>query len=103
MTEKIKHQTGMEGAPHVGSLSNLCPFGGHGSHFNRSAPTWLDSITNSVDLSDEFEQTLGDSGGQRSLACCSPWGHSDSDRTGRLDSNPKLGDWVLGSQPRRCC
>ena len=23
----------------------------------------------------EFEQTLGDSGGQRSLACCSPWGH----------------------------
>ena len=22
----------------------------------------------------EFEQTLGDSGGQRSLACCSPWG-----------------------------
>ena len=23
----------------------------------------------------EFEQTLGDSGGQRRLACCSPWGH----------------------------
>ena len=23
----------------------------------------------------EFVQTLGDSGGQRSLACCSPWGH----------------------------
>ena len=22
----------------------------------------------------EFEQTLGDTGGQRSLACCSPWG-----------------------------
>ena len=22
----------------------------------------------------EFEQTLGDSGGQGSLACCSPWG-----------------------------
>ena len=22
----------------------------------------------------EFEQTLGDSGGQRKLACCSPWG-----------------------------
>ena len=22
----------------------------------------------------EFEQTLGDSGGQRSLVCCSPWG-----------------------------
>ena len=23
----------------------------------------------------EFEQTWGDSEGQRSLACCSPWGH----------------------------
>ena len=23
----------------------------------------------------EFEQTLGNSGGQRSLGCCSPWGH----------------------------
>ena len=23
----------------------------------------------------EFEQTLGDSGGQKSLACCSPWDH----------------------------
>ena len=23
----------------------------------------------------EFEQTLGDSEGEGSLACCSPWGH----------------------------
>ena len=23
----------------------------------------------------EFEQTLGDTEGQRSLVCCSPWGH----------------------------
>ena len=29
----------------------------------------------------EFEQTPGDCGGQRSLACCSPWGHRKSDRT----------------------
>ena len=29
----------------------------------------------------EFEQTLGDSGGQKSLACCSPWGHKESDMT----------------------
>ena len=29
----------------------------------------------------EFEQTLGDSEGQRSLACCSPWGHKESDMT----------------------
>ena len=29
----------------------------------------------------EFEQTLGDSGGQGSLACCSSWGHRESDMT----------------------
>ena len=29
----------------------------------------------------KFEQTLGDSEGQRSLACCSPWGHKESDMT----------------------
>ena len=29
----------------------------------------------------EFEKTLGDSEGQRCLACCSPWGHKESDRT----------------------
>ena len=27
----------------------------------------------------EFEQTVGDSEGQGSLACCSPWGHRESD------------------------
>ena len=27
----------------------------------------------------EFEQTLGDSEGQRSLACCSPCGHKQLD------------------------
>ena len=29
----------------------------------------------------EFEQTLGDSGGQRSLAYCSPWGGKQLDVT----------------------
>ena len=29
----------------------------------------------------EFEQTLGDSEGQGSLACCSPWGRKESDTT----------------------
>ena len=29
----------------------------------------------------EFEQTLGDSEWQRSLACYSPWGHKESDMT----------------------
>ena len=31
---------------------------------------WLESITDSVDMS---LHTLGDSVGQESLACCSPW------------------------------
>ena len=29
----------------------------------------------------EFEQTPGDGEGQRSLACCSPWGRKESDTT----------------------
>ena len=29
----------------------------------------------------EFERTPGDSEGQGSLACCSPWGRKESDRT----------------------
>ena len=32
-----------------------------------------------------FEQTLGDSEGQGSLACCSPWGRKESDTTERLN------------------
>ena len=34
----------------------------------------------------EFEQTPGDSGGQRNLECCSPWGHKESDMTQRLNN-----------------
>ena len=46
----------------------------------------------------EFEQTLGDSGGQGSLVCCSPWGHQESDTTEWLEqqimakNSPKLND-----------
>ena len=35
----------------------------------------------------EFEQTLGCSEGQGSLACCSPWGHKELDVTERLNNN----------------
>ena len=35
----------------------------------------------------EFEQTLGDGEGQKSLACYSPWGHKESDRTEGLKNN----------------
>ena len=35
----------------------------------------------------DFEQTLGDSEGEGSLACCSPRGHKKSATTERLNSN----------------
>ena len=35
----------------------------------------------------EFEQTPGDSEGQGSLTCCSPWGCKESDTTKRLNKN----------------
>ena len=38
---------------------------------------WMASSTHGY----EFEQTLGDSEGQGSQACCSPWGHKESDVT----------------------
>ena len=38
----------------------------------------------------EFEQTLGDGEGQRSLACCSPWGHKELDTAEQLKNN-----WAL--------
>ena len=42
---------------------------------------WLDGIL------DMFEQALGDGEGQGSLACCSPWGHKESDTTESLNNN----------------
>ena len=39
---------------------------------------WLDGIT---DDGHEFEQVPGVGDGQGSLACCSPWGHKESDMT----------------------
>ena len=36
------------------------------------------------------EQTLGDSEGQGSLVCCSPWGHKELDVTQRLNNKSKV-------------
>ena len=38
----------------------------------------------------EFEQTLGDSKGQGSLVCCSPWGPKDSDLTEQLNNSNEM-------------
>ena len=38
----------------------------------------------------EFEQAPGDNG-QWSLACCSPWGHKESDMTLQLNNNSSMG------------
>ena len=35
----------------------------------------------------EFEQTPGDTGGQRRLGCYSPWGHKELDTTQQLKNN----------------
>ena len=43
---------------------------------------WLDGITRSIDI---FEQAPGVGNGQGSLACCSPWGHKESDTTEQLN------------------
>ena len=37
----------------------------------------------------EFERTPGDSEGQGSLACCSPWGCKESDTSEWLNSSSK--------------
>ena len=34
----------------------------------------------------EFEQTPGNSEGQGSLVCCSPWGHKESDTSWQLNN-----------------
>ena len=53
---------------------------------------------------DEFEQTLGVGDGQESLACCSPWGHKESDTTERLNWTEPLsgqGEAVITGIPKK--
>ena len=59
--------------------------GGEGD--NRGRAGWMASLNGH-----EFEQAPGDGGGQGSPACCSPWGHKESDTTERLNNN------TLGTQ-----
>ena len=43
----------------------------------------------------EFEQVKGDGDGQGGLACCSPWGHKDSDTTESLNRCPIYTNYVV--------
>ena len=38
----------------------------------------------------EFQQSAGDGEGHGNLACCSPWGHKESDMTEQLNDNSLL-------------
>ena len=50
----------------------------------------------------EFEQILGDSEGQGSLVCCTPWGCKESDTTERLNYQPgRKPHWRLHSNALR--
>ena len=50
----------------------------------------------------EFEQTLEDGDGQGSLACCSPWGHKESDTTEWLNW-AELNRTEVCRAKRLCC
>ena len=57
---------------------------------------WLDGITDS--RGHESAQTQGDSEGQRSLVCWSPWGFKESDITYRMNNKKQLKySWVIFS------
>ena len=51
----------------------------------------------------EFEQTQEDNGGQGSLACCSSWGHKESDMTYRLNKNNNKDDIPMANKHMKRC
>ena len=50
----------------------------------------------------EFESTLGVGDGQGGLACCSPWGHKESDTTERLNWTELTGNNYNGNFKVSC-
>ena len=48
----------------------------------RQRMRWLDGIIDSMDMSvSKLWELMMDREGQRSLGCCSPWGHTEWDTT----------------------
>ena len=54
---------------------------------------WLDGITDSMDVN---LSKLRDGEGQKNLACCSPWGHKESDMNERLNTTTLVYSGQLG-------
>ena len=54
-----------------------------GRRRGRQRMRWLDGITDSMDMS--LSKLWGIGHGQGGLACCSPWGHKESDTTEQLN------------------
>ena len=69
----------------VDSLEKTLMLGGIGGRRRRGRQRmrWLDGITDS--MGHEFNPALGVGDGQRGLACCSSWGHKESDTTEQLN------------------
>ena len=56
---------------------------------------WLNGITNAVDMNlGKLQEMMRDGG----LACCSPWGHKESNTTGRLNDNNNIPIYYLNYQ-----
>ena len=61
---------------------------------------WLDGITDSMDMN--LSKLCGHSGGQRSLACCSPCSHKESDNNlGTEQEQQKCINWSKIVKQRR--
>ena len=57
---------------------------GGGRRRGQQRMRWLDGITDLMDISlSKLQELVGD--GQRTLVCCSPWGHKELDTTERLN------------------
>ena len=59
----------------------------------RQRMRWLVSRTQPTH---QFEQTAGDTIAPGSLACCTPWGHKESDTTQQLHNNSNNNASILG-------